>query len=116
MKKTYHAEHDGVEFTRTTDRTYTHVIICIETEDEYNLNLAHIKRDLEWAKKENNTLWIKRYEERIANYPPGPTWSALTWAGRPDLAEKALARERNRAARCGWAQVISIPCYLIKGG
>lgn len=91
---------DGMVVTRTTKRTYTHVIVG-RFSDWY------------WAAHR------KQYQEEPGNFTVNSYW-AITWAGTPALADKAeqkFARDHmhSRDADNGklmYQDVQMIPCFI----
>ncbi len=65
MAHTYRAVHDGQVFTRKTDRTYSHVVICLGSSEIHPMT----------------------------GRPQG--WGRWAWCSRPDLAEKQAAAARK---------------------
>jgi hypothetical protein len=89
---------DGRKATRTTDRTYSHVIIYDEVEG------------------------LKQYDPHTKRDVLTKGWVVLTWAGRPDLAEKEFRRYSGlrylkghpQAGKLAYKDVRKIPCHLKK--
>jgi hypothetical protein len=98
---------DGTIATRTTARTYTHIIACArDNAAERAERLAKAQQIQKWA--DNPTLtWDQadadRFQAEAEAIPTeGVTWFAADWCGRPDLAAKAAAK---REATGYWAGV-----------
>jgi hypothetical protein len=76
-KKTYRVVHNGVEHTRKTDRTYTHVVLVRR---DYQTELADtVKEARERARREHG------YAVERANQP----LTGRSWMTAEDLAEDA---------------------------
>ena len=99
-KHTYEAIlPDGYVATRTTARIYTHVIAAIRTQAAYDEGIASYLQAIEWGNTGTGS-WTKedaiRKTAELEEYKKtGRVWYPSTWAGRPDLAEKAAATVRN---------------------
>lgn len=128
MANKYKAVTPFGTLTRKTDRTYTHVVVGIHRREDliresYENNLTYNKKyAAEYRDKANRVAagevmdyaekmdqWATDYETKVATHESRladalrgnalETIKEATWAGRPDLAEKAAAKFRNQYSR-----------------
>jgi hypothetical protein len=122
----YEAEHDGARFTRTTNRTYTHVVVGIPTDEHHQARIASMIKYAEcrtaaigtrnpWDVGTQEELDARRREAAAGAYAwveenPEPAWEALAWCGRQDLADAKVRSEAKRTARSRvYREILAIP-------
>lgn len=100
---------NGEIATRTTARTYTHLVAVLVTKEE---QIRDAENSIAWYQErlakaveegdvEAQARWSKDIagkEAKIAN--ASEHWFAITWCGRPDLAVKAMHQHAKR-----WSEV-----------
>ena len=111
------ATYNGQTFTRTTARTYTHVVLVRVTEECKASRIAQVKKDV----AEDNTVWGRWYDNnpregytreefidmKAAEYLSqfnDDDWGVFAWCGRFDLAMK----QQQKAINYGIYQVQTI--------
>lgn len=97
MKHRYIATLNGEEFARSTDRVYTHAVIC---KDQYPVKYI--------ASKAPRRNWRRAAPGHFVREEGKPAISTEAWAqfcGSRDLAEKVAASQRNK----GWVHVTIVP-------
>lgn len=92
---------NGEVFTRSTDRMYTHAVIC---KDHYPMRYV--------ASKSPQRNWRRANPGHFERVPGDLeiTGAWATFCGSKDLAEKAAQSERNK----GWVKVTVVQVVQVK--